>query len=160
MDYTNEQLNGLIAEVEKEFKVHLAKAEESFKLVKSEDAPKKDAPKEKDEKKAADESQGESKKPMESEKPEDKGPKDQDQQADDKAGQSDQNMPGDNKEAPKAASPEEAHDYDEDDMNEMHRMYSSMGRGELKAHHDAIRKCMDSHGLAKCEDGCSKIRTW
>jgi seryl-tRNA synthetase len=31
-----------------------------------------------------------------------------------------------------------------------------MSRGELKAHHDAVRKCMDGMGLSKCEDGMSK----
>ena len=38
----------------------------------------------------------------------------------------------------------------------MHQMYSSMKKPELKAHHDMIRKCMDSMGLAKCEDGMAK----
>ena len=159
MAYTNEQLNGLIAEVEKEFKVHLAKAEESFNLAKAEDAPKKDFPP-KDEKKASEEPKAEAKKPMESESAEDKGVKDQNQQADDKAGASDQQMPGDNEQAPpQAAQGEEAHDYDQEDMDHMHQMYSSMKKPELKAHHDMIRKCLEGMGLAKCEDGMVKSET-
>jgi len=164
MDYTSDQLNGLLAEVEKEFKVHLAKAEQSFNLAKSEDAPK-DAPKEKDEKKAASESKGEPKKAMESEKPEDKGVKDQNQQAEAKPGENDQAQPGaaqDAAAAPAAqdgaapAAEGEDHQYDDEDMGHMQSMYGSMSRGELKAHHDCIRKCMDGMGLAKCEDGMAK----
>lgn len=165
-EYTNEQLNGLLAEVEKEFSVALAKAEEQLGLAKSEDgAPKKDESKEKDESKAAKESEGESKKPMESEKPEDKGVKDQNQQADDKAGADDQAQPGEQK-APMAADPAAAtdpaamqgedHGYDDEDMAHMQELYSSMSKAELKAHHDCIRKCMDGMGLAKCENSMAK----
>lgn len=161
MDYTSEQLNSLISQVEKEFNVELAKAEKLSKLAKSEDfPPKKDEPEKKDEAKASEESKGESKKPMESEKPEDKGVKDQNQQADDKAGESDQKEPGENKEAPKAAEGEgEGHGYDDEDMQHMHSMYSSMSKPELKAHHDCIRKCMDGMAMsepmakAEMEDG-------
>ena len=164
MEYDTEQLKSLMAEVETQFSAHLAKAEESFKLAKSEGfPPKKDESKEKDEKKASSESDGESKKPMETEKPEDKGAKDQDQQADDKAGHSDQKEPGENKEAPKAAegapADGEGHGYDDEDMQHMHSMYSSMSKPELKAHHDCIRKCMDGSGMAKCEDGMAKAET-
>jgi hypothetical protein len=95
---------------------------------------------------------------MESEKPEDKGAKDQDQQADDKAGQSDQKEPGENQEAPPAAEAKDGqgHGYDEEDMKHMDSMYSTMSPDELKLHHDSIRKCMDSHGLSKCEDSVAK----
>ena len=68
--YTETDLNKLIQEVTTEFTAHLAKAEESFNLAKSEDKS--------DEKK--DESKEEPKKPMEHEKEEDKGIKDQHQQ--------------------------------------------------------------------------------
>jgi hypothetical protein len=158
--YTEKELNSLIADVEKEFTSHLAKAEESFKLAKSEDAPKKDESKEKDEAKASKESAGESKKPMETEKPEDKGAKDQDQQ---KAGENPLPKDGEPSE-PQAGDKladgqDEGHGYDDEDMNHMHSMYSSMSKGELKAHHDCIRKCMDGHGLSKCEDGMAKAET-
>src|ERR1035437_540768 len=179
--YTHEQLQSLIADVEKEFTSHLAKAEKSFGLSKNEndqhdqkkvngiaDDKKNSA---KDEKTsasenkeggksddsrnaAADEKQenGDAKKeasedksgePIEHESESDKGPSDQHQQQDGaKEGQAD-----------------EDHGYDDEDMGHMHSMYSSMSRGELKAHHDVIRKCMDGHGLAKCEDGISKAET-
>lgn len=168
-EYTTEQLNGLLAEVEKEFSVALKKAEEQLTLSKSEDSfpPKKDESKEKDEAKAGKESKGASEKPMESEKPADKGVKDQNQQADDKAGADNQAQPGEAK-APEAGAPAadpaaaaadpaaamgaEDHGYDDEDMQHMQAMYASMSKPELKAHHDCIRKCMDSMGLAKCED--------
>jgi len=178
-EYTEEQLRSLMADVEKEFSTHLAKAENDLKLAKSEDDQpdqkkvngaaddKKNAAK--DEKTSASEnkeggktddnhnaaadekqsgadqkkeaSQDGSKKPMEGESAADKGVKDQHQQeAGAKEGQED------------AAG----HDYDDEDMAHMHSMYSSMSKGELKAHHDCIRKCMDGMGLAKCEDGMAK----
>lgn len=166
-EYTEEQLRSLMADVEKEFSTHLIKAEESLKLAKSEDAPKKDESKEKDEKKASEESGGEAKKPMETEKPEDKGVKDQNQQdmskdpaKGDKMESKEDRMAADGKENAKpsddAHGAAEDHGYDDEDMAHMHSMYSSMSKGELKAHHDCIRKCMDGMGLAKCEDGMAK----
>src|ERR1700734_1879177 len=137
--YSDDELNSLIADVAKEFSTQIAKAEETLGLKKSEDMPKKDEPKEKDEAKASEESKGESKKPMESEKPEDKGMKDQNQQADDKAGKDDQAQPGQagkEQKAPMAAEGQD-HNYDSEDMQHMHSMYSSMSPGELKAHHDS-----------------------
>lgn len=157
MEYTQEQLNSLIKSVEDEFSADLAKVEESFKLAKSEDfPPKKDESKEKDEKRASEEGK-DSKKPIEEEKPEDKGAKDQDQQ---KAGESPLPKEGEPNE-PQAGDKladgqDEGHGYDDEDMSAMHSMYSSMKKPELKAHHDAIRKCMDGMGLAKCEDGMVK----
>lgn len=164
--YTEQELNSLIKSVEKEFATHLAKAGESLKLAKSEDGPPKDESKEKDEAKAGSESKGEPDKKMESEKPEDKGVSDQHQQDDSK---DDKGQPMESKEArteedgKENAQPSDDphgeamdHGYDDEDMQHMHSMYSSMSKPELKAHHDTIRKCMDSHGLAKCEDGMAK----
>jgi hypothetical protein len=167
-EYTNEQLNGLLAEVEKEFSVALAKAEGQLKLAKSEDfPPKKDESKEKDEAKASAESKGEPDKKMESEKPADKGVKDQNQQ--DTSKEVPKGAPMESKEErvaedgkENAAPTDDAHGeaedsgYDDEDMQHMHSMYSSMSKPELKAHHDSIRKCMDGMGLAKCEDGLAK----
>jgi hypothetical protein len=147
-EYSNDELNSLIAEVEKEFTTHLAKAEESFKLAKSEDESHKDESKEKDEAKAKEDSDGESEKKMESEKPEDKGIKDQDQQK-----EGEHPLPAKDEMGPKS---DEDHGYDEEDMHHMEKMYSSMSKGEMKAHHDCIRKCMDGMGLKKCEDGMAK----
>lgn len=157
MSYTELELNSLIADVEREFTSHLAKAEKSFS--KGEFPPKKEEPKDedkqpdqkkvngaaedkkdsaKDEKtNASEEKSGEQadaskgSKPMEGESEGDKGVKDQHQQeAGAKEGQAD-----------------ESHGYDEEDMAHMHSMYSSMSKPELKAHHDVIRKCMD--GMSK-----------
>jgi len=177
MDYTSEQLNSLISQVEKEFNVELAKAEKNLKLAKNEDEQPKDKKMNgmaddkknsaKDEKTSASENKDggrsddnrndakdekqssedrskeaakdDSGKPKEGESSEDKGVKDQNQQADDKAG--------------------EGHGYDDEDMQHMHSMYSSMSSPELKAHHDCIRKCMDGMAMsepmvkAEMEDG-------
>lgn len=157
--YTDMELNSLIADVEREFTSHLAKAEKSFGLAKSEDeSDKKD--------KSKDEEKKESSKPMESEKPEDKGIKDQHQQDSSKE---DKEQPMESKEQREASDSKENskpsddahgeaqdHGYDDEDMQHMHSMYSSMSHGELKAHHDAVRKCMDGMGLGKCEAGMSK----
>lgn len=168
MLYTDKDLNSLIAEVEKEFTSHLAKAEESFKASKPKDEDKQPDQKEvngsdddsknsaKDEKTDAKEENsgeqadaGKSAKPMEHESEGDKGVKDQHQQQDGaKEGQAD-----------------EGHGYDDEDMAHMHSMYSSMSKPELKAHHDVVRKCLDgmmgkmemSEGMAKAEmSDCAK----
>ena len=46
-------------------------------------------------------------------------------------------------------SPE--HDYDDEDMEHMHKMYMSMHKGEIHAHHHALKKAMEHHGLT-CHD--------
>lgn len=65
---------------------------------------------------------------------------------------------------------DKGHDYDDEDMAHMEKMYRSMSKGELAAHHDCIKKCMggsemDKHGLspeemkakmAKGEDGIER----
>lgn len=164
--YDDKELSGLMAEVEREFKIHLNKAEESFKLSKSEDEPKKEFPKKEDDK----ESKGEPGKKMESEKPSDKGVSDQHQQdmskdpsKGDKPESKEDRMEADGKENAQptddAHGQAEDHGYDDEDMQHMHSMYSSMSKPELKAHHDSIRKCMDGMGLAKCEDGMAKAET-
>jgi hypothetical protein len=155
--YTEEQLKSLMADVEKEFNVHLAKAENDFKAKPEDESDKKDKSKEKPEGK------------IESEKPEDKGATDQHQQDTSKE---DKGQPMESKEGREEADKEENakpsddahgdaedHGYDDEDMGHMHSMYSSMSKPELKAHHDVIRKCMDSHGLAKCEDSMAKAET-
>jgi len=177
-EFSTNDLENLMAIVTREFNTDLKKAEEAFNLKKNEDEQPKDKKingaaddkknSAKDEKQSASEnkeggksddnhnaaadqkqengdakkeaSQDSSNKPIESESQADKGPSDQhQQQAGAQEGQAD-----------------ESHGYDDEDMQHMHSMYSSMSRGELKAHHDAVRKCMDSHGLAKCEDGMAK----
>lgn len=155
--YTSDELQSLMADVTKEFTAHLAKAEDSFKLAKAEDgSDKKDKP--------AEEAKPEDKK-AESDKPAEKAP-----EGDKKEGESappfaakegEKEAEGEKpaaEAAPAQAAPAEgeAHGYDEEDLAHMHSMYSSMSPAELRAHHDAVRKCMDGQGLAKCEDSMAK----
>ena len=178
MEYSNEQLISLIAEVEREFKPLLQKAEQSFKLAKSEDDQpdqkkingeaddKKNSAK--DEKTSASENKDggktdDSRNAAKDEKEEngyarkeasqDKSGKPiEGEKAGDK-GVDDQHQQED---GAKEGEADEGHGYDDEDMGHMHSMYSSMSKPELKAHHDVIRKCMDGMGLAKCEDGMAK----
>lgn len=139
--YTTQDLEKMISEVTTLFTADLAKAE--------------DESKKKDESKAGKESDGESKKPMESEKPEDKGVKDQHQQ-DTSSKEGEGKMPeskeaqAEGEQAPTAGDPADESGYDAEDHSHMEQMYRGMNRGELKAHHDCIRKCMDS-SMAKSE---------
>ncbi len=160
--YTELDVANMMKSVEVEFAAHLAKLGET-PIAKSEEASdKKEEPKEEGNK----EESKEAPKGVESEKPEDKGVKDQSQQDNSKE---EKGQPLESKEArveadgKENAKPSEDphgqaedHGYDDEDMAHMHSMYSSMSRGELKAHHDAVRKCMDGHGLAKCEDAMMK----
>jgi hypothetical protein len=41
--------------------------------------------------------------------------------------------------------------YNDEDVEEMHKMYKSMNKSEQKLHYDAIKKAMVSEGLAKSE---------
>lgn len=161
MQYTENELAKLIETVEKEFTVHLNKAEQ---LAKSEGAANSAAPaplaKAEDEKpeKKADESKPEDKKDEKSAESKDEAPK-----GDEKAAAPAAEAKPDAKEdgapaapaaegAPAAAGAGEACDYDEEDLQHMHKMYSSMSKGELKAHHDSVRRALDSSGMQKCGD--------
>lgn len=50
----------------------------------------------------------------------------------------------------KEESKDEDHGYDDEDMEEMHKMYSSMSKAELKAHKESIEKCYKSEDMEKC----------
>ncbi len=126
MQYTEQELQKLITDVEREFTSHLAKAEENFNLSKSEDGEKKPEKKPEDEKSAAP-AEGE-KAPEGEAKPEEHKPE------------------GEAAEAHHEGSAPTGHDYDDEDMEHMKKMYMSMSEGELKAHHDCIAN------LAKCGD--------
>lgn len=138
MKYTDTDLQKLMAEVAVEFSSVLAKAEEESK------------PKEKEEEK----------KPIEGESSEDKGVKDQHQQdtskeepkgekMESKEGREEEDKKENSKPSDDSHGEAMDHGYDDEDMEHMHSMYSSMSKPELKAHHDSIRKCMD--GMAKDE---------
>jgi len=131
MQYTETQLTKLIEDVEKEFTSHLVKAEEAAlaPLTKAEDGDKK--PEKKPEEKE-DETHAPEAKPEAEGKPE--------------AEAKPEAAPVEAKPA-EAAAPE--HDYDDEDLEHLHRMYMSMSEGERKVHHDAIMKCAS---MAKCGD--------
>jgi hypothetical protein len=164
--YTEKELNRLIEEVEKEFTAHLAKTEESFNasvLAKSEEsapapvvedtAPlakaedekpaakeEKEEPKEEpksEEKPAAEAKEGEGEKPAAEAPAKEEGDKEA--------------APAEKQDAaPAEAGAEDSHGYDDEDLDHMSKMYASMSKAELKAHHDAIKSCLDNMGMAKC----------
>lgn len=134
--YTNEQLCKLISDLEVEFKTELKKAE--FPL-ESKDAAKDDDAKEdkEDESKdvaAKDKEEHESKESPEQEAKEHKD---------------------DAKEDSKDVAADDF-DYDDEDMDELHKMYSSMGAKEKDAHlgalHKAIGIVQKSEDLVKKEE--------
>lgn len=144
--YTSEELGSLLDEVSKDFSAFLAKSEdESEKKDPKEEGEKQEMPKE--ESKA-------------SETPKEDGSKEEpkkDMSEGKKDGEPEQSeMP---MEGEKQEMPAEDHGYDDKDMQDMHSMYSTMPKSELKIHHDAIRKCMDGMGFAKCESGMAKAET-
>lgn len=120
MQYSEKDVAKLISDVEQAFTSQLAKAKETS-LAKSEDGEKdhKEEPKheEKPEHKEEAKHDGEDKK-EESEHHEE--PKHEEHKEHDEKG----------------------HDYDEEDMAHMEKMYRSMSKGEIEAHHGCIMKCM------------------
>lgn len=112
MSITQKEYDKLIADVETQFGLFLAKSESevSETLVKNEESQEA-----KEESK--DEPKAEEKKDESEEKKDDAEKKDDDHC-----------------------------DYDDEDMEEMHKMYGTMSKGELKAHKDSIDKCW----MAKC----------
>lgn len=165
MQFNDKELTKLIEDVEKEFNAHLAKAEENFKLAKSEEAnsaaPKVDEPvtETKVEEQPLVKAEEEKKEEKKEDKPEEKKEESAEKPAEEAAAKPAE----DKQEAPKEDAPkaeekpaeeakcgEDGCDYDEEDFEHMHKMYASMSKGELKAHHDAVRKALDSQGMAKC----------
>lgn len=163
MAYTEIEVSNLIQEVEKALNVHLAKAEA---LTKSEEAVAvvdgSELAKAEDEK--ADEKEDKAPAKEEAEAPKsDEAPAAEEKEA--PAAEAPKDAPAaDAPEAPAAdaeapaadaapaapAADGEDHDYDDEDMAAMVQMYQGMSRGELKAHHDAIKQCLDSMGMQKC----------
>lgn len=123
---TTEQYEKIIADVEKEFSLFLAKAENTSvkSLTKAEESS---------------ESASEEKKEEEKEEP----------KAEEKKDESDsEEKKEEDKEEPKAEEKkdDEHHGYDDGDVEEMHKMYHSMSKAELGLHKDSIEKCW----MAKC----------
>jgi hypothetical protein len=158
MAYTEIEVTNLIQEVEKAFNAHLAKAEafvgsdaESLAVVDgSELAKAEDKADEKEDKAPAKEAEA----PKSDEAPaaEEKEAPAADAQApaaDAPEAPAADAAPAAEGEAPAApaAAQGDAHDYDDEDMSAMVQMYQGMSRGELKAHHDAIKQCLDAMGM-------------
>lgn len=133
MQYTETEISKLIDDVNTAFTAELAKAEENYRLAKSEDGEKKPEPK-KDESEHKPEGEKEAA-PAAEAKPEGEAKPEAKPEGE---------MPPEGQ----AAAPAQAggHDYDAEDMEHMKKMYMSMSEGELKAHHDCIAS------LAKCGD--------
>jgi len=159
--YTDQDLSALLKSVEEQFTTQLAKAESApASLAKSED---KDESKKVEQKK--EEPKKEEKEEAHAEKFESKGSEEHEEEKEEKHGEaegkermaSEDHKEKEQSEHEDAPRSEEGHaqdgcDYDEHDMDHMHKMYMSMSKGELKAHHDSCRMALDKCGMAKCGD--------
>lgn len=148
-EYTGEQLESLIAELESNFTAELEKAEK-MTLAKSEEE-KKESPKEKED-------------TSKEEPAKDAPPKDEPKKDDSKQAENDEKheAPADEHAAPEHKEDEKApehkehaehaehdkdgHGYAPEEMDEMHKMYMSMSKAERMAHHDSCRMAMDKCG--------------
>lgn len=161
MQYTETELAQLIEKVEKAFTADIAKAEDlkAAELAKSEEASDSVAQPTKTLAKG-EEAEGKEEK--------------KDEKAEEHKEESKEEPKEESKEAPKEAAAEESKEeseeahkeesaehkaddedhsgYDDEDMEQMHKMYRSMSKGELKAHHDSVRKALDGHNMDKCGD--------
>lgn len=124
MQYSKEELGKLVAEVEKEFSILLAKAQDEAAgpLVQ------------------ADES--------EEEKKDNELASDQELEAKDSEDQQEEPKQ-DEEESHDEHSDDDHLDYDDEDLEEMHKMYSSMKKAELKAHYEAAKKALEKCGEMK-----------
>lgn len=144
MQYTENELAKLIETVEKEFTVHLNKAEELHSLAKAEDS----APKEKKESKAPEKKESKGPPSKEAAAPTEDAPAAEGESAPEDIpgeGQEQSPVPG-AEQVPGAEMAPGAGPYDEEDMAHMCKMYASMSREELMAHHDCVRQALDAMG--------------
>lgn len=158
--YTDESVNQLIKAVEEQFQAHLAKADaEASDLAKSEGASEvveAELAKAEDEKPEAKDKEEKKEAPKSEEKPEaaaaeapkaDAAPAKEEGEA---AAPNAEAPAADAEAAPAAPADAEGHGYDAEDLAALEQMYASMSRPELKAHHDAIKACLDAQGMEKC----------
>jgi len=122
--YTEKDVANLIAQVEEAFTSQLAKSESSS-LAKSEDGEKdhKEEHKEHEEK------------PEHKEEPKHEAKEHSSEEHHEEGKES-------HEEHGKEGEEHQGHDYDAEDMEHMEKMYRSMSKGELAAHHGCIQKCM------------------
>ena len=159
MQFTEQELNKLIENLEKTFGADLAKAEEAIAVpatgVPAQTEVLAKAEEEKKEEKPA-ESKEEAKPENKEAKPEDKEEKPESKEeapaAEAKPEDKEAAAPESKEDAPAAPAAEgdDACDYDDEDHAHMNSMYASMSKGELRAHHDAVKNALDSKGMAKC----------
>lgn len=149
--YSEQGLSALIAEVEKEFSAFLIKAEDTEEtLAKSEESEAK--PEHKEEEQHEEAPKAEAKDEKEEAKPEHKEEEKHEEAPKAEAKDEEQHDEKHAEEKPEHKE-EDGHGYDNEDMDHMHKMYLSMSKGELRAHHDTIRKCMDGHAtMTKSEE--------
>lgn len=126
--YSKEEFQAMVADLESEFMNLLKSEQEAAQLL----AKSEEAPEEEEKKEEKEESKEESKAKAESED------KKEESEAEDKKDEE--------KKEEEKKEDDESHGYDEEDLEEMHKLYSSMSKGELKAHKDSIEKCW----MAKC----------
>lgn len=149
MQYTEKELTKLLADVEKAFTVELAKAEENFRLAKSETesaAPSVDGTetlaKAEDEKPA----EAKEKKEDKEEKPDAPAESKEDNKevAAEEEEEAEEEQAADKNAAEAPEANEGEHGYDEEDLAHLAEMYSSMSYAELMAHHDAVKEALDA----------------
>jgi hypothetical protein len=154
MQYTETELEKLIKTVEQEFTISLNKTEEAVLLAKAEgSAP----PKEKKESKPAEKKSAPPKKegaaPAEEAAPaegEEAAPAEGEEAAPAEgegnplAAEGEEAVPAEG--AAPAGAPAAGGVYDAEDLAHMQKMYASMSREELMAHHDAVRQALDAMG--------------
>ncbi len=123
--FTQEDLAKLVNEVEEHFTSHLAKAEQEFRLAKSED--------------------GEDKEPKESEeKPEGEEKGDKPAEAAPEMEAAPEEKPAAEAPATSEAPAQDGSGYDAEDLAHLEEMYASMSFDELMAHHDAVKMALDA----------------
>jgi hypothetical protein len=150
--YTETEFEKLIKSVETEFSAHLAEIQSTgVSLAKAEDGGKKPP-----EKKEAGKEEKAPEAPSGEKKPEGEAPPAAEgKEAPAPAAEAPTAAPGEAAppaDAQAAAPGAEGHDYDAEDLAHMQKMYMSMSKAELMAHHDACRAALDAQGMGKCGD--------
>lgn len=156
--YTQQELEALLGEIETKFSADLAKSEDSTvaTLAKAEEEQKapdanEEKEDEKQEKPQAEKASAEAEK-ADGEEKEAEGEEEEADAEGKKADAEGEEAPNaDGEEKSPDANPEDC-DYDDEDHAHLADMYSSMSHGELKAHHDHVRKALDTKGMQKCGD--------
>jgi hypothetical protein len=143
--YTQQELDSLVREVELKFESELKKSENiqitapiEASLIKAEEKVEEKKPEEKVEEKKPEEKVEAKEENKEEKKPEEKV---EEKKPEEKV---------EEKKPVEAPISEDEHGYDDEDMQYLEKMYRSMSKSELKLHHDTIRKTLDGMGMEKC----------